>query len=224
MLKLTLLAGVALGLFSGAALAADMGDGSGAPAAPSWDGFYAGLNGGYGASSLSDGNTTFPDVALYGAFAGGQAGYNFVLMDGVVAGIQGDLDWAWESGHYGPATIWNFTSATLTDNVTWTGALTGHVGVTMGPLMLYGLAGVAGAKSKLENAGIDLGPVESDVTQTHIGWVAGGGVSALLGPFSTFLEYRYADYGTRDYSAAVGSQPVRLSEQSVRVGFDYHMH
>ena len=225
MLKSIVLAGVLLGAASGIALA----DEGIMPAPEGWGGYYAGLNGGYAQGTLTDGNKTFPDLTLTGAFVGGQAGYNFVLIGGLVAGIQGDVDWSFEKGSYGGpgVTIGTFDNATLTDTVKWTGAVTGRVGFAVGPVMAYGLGGFAVLGNTLQNLGVDQlqgkSPIEANITQTHYGWTAGGGLSAMVGQASAFLEYRYSSYGKADYSLAVGSAPVSLVDQQVRVGLNYHM-
>jgi outer membrane immunogenic protein len=230
MLKTILLTATALVLLPGVALADDAPGDSWAPSG--FEGFYAGINGGYAKGTMRDSTTPadYPDVAIGGSFVGGQAGYNFALINGVVAGIQGDLDWANETGSSGPtgSTIGLVHHATLDDSIKWTGALTGRVGTTMGGAMLYGLAGVAAAGNSLSNTGDDgLGgasPVEAEASGTHVGWTVGGGIGMLAGAGEAFLEYRFADYGKADYSASVGSHPVDLVDQSVRVGFNYHMH
>jgi opacity protein-like surface antigen len=238
MFKFIALSTTAVIALSGAALAADMpGDEPWGPVTTGYEGFFAGANVGYAQGTLSDRNTpqAFPDVSLTGEFVGGQAGYNFVLMDNVVFGIQGDLDWAQEKGTTGATTATlhlpdgsNIVNATVNDTITWTGAVTGRVGVTNGALMLYGLGGVAAAGNSLTSTGTDgLGgnqPVEADATQTHVGWTAGAGLSALMGPVEAFVEYRYSDYGSADYSTSTGSNALDLTDQSVRVGFNYHQH
>jgi|SRR6185437_8977495 len=230
MLKTVLLTAAVLSLFPGVALAEDASNDAWAPSG--FEGFYTGVNGGYAKGTLRDSVApgTYPDVSLGGSFVGGQAGYNFALVNGIVAGIQGDLDWADINGSSGPtgATIGPVHHATLTDTIKWTGAVTGRIGATMGGAMLYGLAGVGMAGNSLSNTGDDgLGgasPVEADASATHVGWTMGAGIGMLAGDGEAFLEYRFADYGKADYSASVGSDPVDLVTHSVRVGFNYHMH
>lgn len=237
MLKIISLAALALSALPGFALAADMPD-SWAPVPNSYEGFFWGANVGYGMGTLSDSNSpqAFPNLGLEGAFIGGQAGYNFVLMDGVVFGIQGDINWADEKGTSGGNTLNlpggvppnQITNATINDTIKWTGAVTGRIGVANGAFMLYGLGGVALAGNSFQATGGDglqnNQPVESDTSQTHIGWTVGAGLSALMGPVESFVEYRYSDYGKSDYSASTGSNALDVTDQSVRAGFNYHMY
>jgi len=227
MLKSIVLAGVVLAISGGVALADDGIFPQ--PSPDGWGGFYMGLNGVYAKGKATDRGVTFPDISLMGDMVGGQTGYNFVLVDGVVAGIQTDLDWSAEQGSYGDGTttvIGTFNTATLTDKINWTGAATAHVGVYVGPVMAYALGGITVAGNTLHNLGTDQlqghSPIEAEVDQTQVGWTAGGGVAAKVGPFSGFLEYRYSDYGTGNYNAAVGAEPVRVTDQQVRVGLNYY--
>jgi outer membrane immunogenic protein len=237
MLKTLSLAALALAGLSGAAFAADMPD-AWAPAPSGFEGFYWGANVGYGMGKLTDTNSpqAFPDLSLEGAFVGGQAGYNYVLIDGVVAGIQGDLNWSDEKGTSGGNTLHlpggvppnQISNATINDTIKWTGALTARIGVTNGTFMLYGLGGVTLAGNSFHAGGTDAQqgnqPVESDATGTHVGWTAGAGLSAMMGPVETFVEYRYSDYGKSDYTAAAGSNALDINDQTVRAGFNYHMY
>lgn len=230
MLKTMLITAATLMLLPGTALADDAPDNTWAPSG--FEGFYAGVNGGYTQGTMRDSVTpaTYPDVSLGGSFVGGQAGYNFALVNGMVAGIQGDLDWANVTGSTGPTgtVIGPVHHATLENSITWTGALTGRLGATMGSAMIYGLGGVAMAGNSMSNTGDDgLGgasPVQADASATQMGWTMGGGLGLLAGGGEAFVEYRFADYGKADYAAAVGGDPVNLVTHSVRVGFNYHMH
>ena len=146
-----------------------------------------------------------------------------------MVGLQGNLDWQNETGTYGPAaTIGStFSNATLTDTITWSAAATGRIGVTAGNFMLYGLGGLAAAQNTLTNDGQDNNQghtaIESSVKPVQWGWTAGAGLAAIAGPLEAFVEYRYTDYGSYDYTATVDSASVHLTDQTVRGGFNYHM-
>lgn len=228
MLKTVSLAAIAALAFAATARADDF------PLAPTdnpFTGFYVGANGGYAKGNLSDeqGSPSFDPTSLEGAIVGGQAGYNYALIDNVVVGLQGDLDWSFETGKYGPAAKIGpeFINATLTDTVTWSAAATARIGVANNGFMLYGLGGVALAQNSLTNDGQDTGgghtAIESNVQPVQWGWTVGAGLSAMMGPLEAFAEYRYTDYGTKDYSATVGSSSVHLTDQTIRGGLNYHM-
>jgi outer membrane immunogenic protein len=63
------------------------------------------------------------------------------------------------------------------------------------------------------------------VSNTHNGWVAGGGVEVLIaGDWSIKGEYQYADLGTKTYSFPIaGFDPdVKLTVSTVRLGLNKH--
>lgn len=211
-----LLATVAVASFGSVAHAADLSAPM-APAAPayvapttSWEGAYIGANIGYGSahSDHNDINTTVGDFDMTGGFVGGQIGYNFYLSDGVVLGVQGDIDWANITG--------TDPSNPIGDTINWKGAVTAHLGYAIDSVMPYILGGVAFANS--ERTGV----TSTTDTKLHTGWTVGAGVDVMLaGNVSAFAEYRYADYGTQTYT--LPSTPgVGLTEHSVRAGLNFH--
>ena len=95
-----------LALTSTGAHAADLPTGPMGPeasAVSAWDGGYLGINVGYGPGiALSTDNNfsglTSGELDFSGWFLGGQAGYNFSFGNGIVAGLEGDINWTNESG------------------------------------------------------------------------------------------------------------------------------
>jgi opacity protein-like surface antigen len=77
------------------------------PPVYNWTGFYAGLNGGFGGGRVTPANpvaavdpfygytsTDNQSHRLSGAFAGGQAGYNYQFQNQFVLGVESDLQWS----------------------------------------------------------------------------------------------------------------------------------
>ena len=173
-----------------------------------WSGFYVGANAGFG-TGASDftGGVGSGDFDMSGMLVGGQFGYNFHLTDGVVAGVQADLDWSNISG----------SDATISDVIDWSGAVTGHIGYDVSGFMPYVLGGVAFAESTRTHTV----PPESN-TQTHIGWTVGAGLGVkLTDNLSAFAEYRYSDYGAKVYTYT-GSPEVALTTNAIRIGLNFH--
>lgn len=207
-------------VLSGTAMAADLPQAqpqmampAAVPAAlPSWDGPYIGASVGYAwgkatddYSGISSGTTS---ANLSGWLFGGQLGYNFVLSNNIIAGIEGNVDWLNEDGAYGKL---------VSQKVNWEGSVRGRLGVDMGQFLPYAEAGIAFANSKLE-------PAANPDTNTHTGWTVGAGVEFMLADqLSGNLEYRYADYGTQTYNVETGyDDDVRLKDSTVRFGLNYH--
>jgi outer membrane immunogenic protein len=223
-MKQFLVAVGALALFSSAAYAADLVP---APqvaaemAAVDWSGGYVGANVGYGSGTMGlgiiGGGLGF-GVATSGLFAGAQVGYNYQLRNGLVFGFEGDLNWSNETGSFsvgggGPS---------ISDDVDWFGAVTGHVGYAWDSIMPYALAGVAVAQNTVT---VPSAPPTS-ASGTHVGYTVGVGVADMLtNNVSTFVELRHADYGSTDYTFAGvggGSGSVSLADTTLRAGLNFH--
>jgi outer membrane immunogenic protein len=161
------LAGAALAaLVAGPAMAADLPV-KAPPIVPvyDWTGFYIGINGGYsfGRSETDFDFPGFPVVSgkfnINGAVLGGQAGHNWQVNPKWVVGVEGDLQWARQTGTLEiadgpfcvtpittnfPVSTCNTAQATLEQRLTWFGTLRGRVGVLAAPyLLLYATGGVA---------------------------------------------------------------------------------
>jgi outer membrane immunogenic protein len=153
-----------------------------------WTGFYAGVHGG-----LGWGDSTFGSTSGY-AF-GGQIGYNYQLVSGMVFGVETDL------------------SLTGIDNGPfendYVGTVRGRIGYAFERIMLYATGGFAYAGGEL--AGVD---------RTHYGYALGLGMEGMITPnVSVRLEYLYTDYGTRSYAPIAGG--VGFDTNILRAGVNY---
>lgn len=194
------------------------------PAGTSWDGGYIGLNVGAGSGTFAPDDTDY-DIDVNGWFGGVQAGYNMSVGNGVVLGVEGNLDLADENG--------SFVNGQYTDNaqIDWTGALTGHLGVAMDNVMPYVLAGLAIAHVNEDDEDTGARPPYTGSSEaTHVGYTVGVGIAAMLTDnISGFAEARYSDYGpaSYDYSSTDGGTDIfnaGLTEGSVRVGLNMHFN
>ena len=174
-----------------------------------WSGAYIGASVGMGAGTVSyDGNYS-GEYDVDGWVAGVQAGYN-VQSGNLVYGIEGDLNWSDITGE-------NPTySGYVYRDINWTGSLRGRLGFAVSSLLFYGTAGVAFANST--------GVVGStEITETHTGWTAGLGVAAkLTDDVSAFVEYDYADYGTKFYDYGTPEVDTGFTTGTVKVGLNWH--
>ncbi len=230
MLKLSIAAGLTLAALTGAAFAADLPGTvvaptppAAEPAATSWDGGYVGLNLGYGPGTATsdDFGSSSTTVDFSGFFLGAQAGYNFHLGDGIVLGVEADLNRANESG----STHFDDGNYDAIDSLDWTGALTGHLGFDGGVFMPYVLGGVAWAHNTVDYHDDDLDADNGSGSMTHTGYTVGVGIAAMLASnVSVFTEYRYANYGTQDYtgSGAPDTTNVSVVDSSIRAGLNLH--
>ncbi len=182
-------------------------------ASGNWDGAYVGAFGGYGWGALSDDlvpNGTYPEPA--GWLLGVNAGVNFTLTDGIVAGIVGDIAWADmnETLVNGPVSMGS--------SVDWVGSVRGRLGFDGGAFMPYLTGGLAVAHNTVDY--VTPGPVGSD-DQIHVGWTAGAGVEfAATENVSVDLLYRYSDYGNATYNIGGLIGDLRLTSHQVTAGLN----
>lgn len=208
-------------------------------AAFDWNGFYFGVNGGYGVGrnevsqfqDFHDG--TF--VASYapssvgpkGGLFGGQAGYNWQVKQ-IVLGVEADGQWAnmtdTKSGFSG-------NPYTVSQRLGWFATARARLGWAMPSWMLYGTAGGAwGGINETDVAG-DIFPAFTSASFSHAqgGWVAGGGVEVRLGErWTGKLEYLHLDLGkTSDLMFSTPTHSLMttsdIRSDIVRVGLNYKL-
>ncbi|MAZ16246.1 MAG: hypothetical protein CL535_07925 [Ahrensia sp.] len=200
--------GIAIAALAGnAALAADAIEAPPSPtmAAPvnivpadTWSGVYVGAFGGYDWANFDVDGT---DVDVNDWNAGAFAGYNW-QNGAIVYGAEADLGYSFGSE----------TSGANSLDRGLNGSLRGRLGYAFDPFLIYGTGGLA-----LANAEVSDGT--SSDSNTHVGWTVGAGAEALLTDkvFSR-LEYRYSDYGSKDYTLDTGTVSSGFSEHSVTAG------
>lgn len=209
----------------GSAFAADMPRGRSMPPprAPTyvpfftWNGFYVGLNGGYGFGS-SRWTDTVTQVStggfdVSGGMIGGTIGYNMQL-GGFIFGFEGDLDWSNIKG----STTTNCIGTCETSN-TWLGTARARVGYAFDRFLPYLTAGAAFGGVKGTVAGF------GSFSETQVGWTGGGGLEyAFVDNWTAKIEYLYADLGKANCNAACsGGNPfdVTFTTSIVRGGINY---
>lgn len=243
-LSLSSVVACVLAVFLGSANAADMPLKAPPPPAPSWTGFYIGVNGGAGwataASSINFaglaiagvgafGGGSFPIASheLNGFLGGGQVGYNWQTGN-IVLGVEGDGDWANITG-----TAPCILVLSCGDTVNWTADATARIGVLPMSNMLIYVKGGAAWVGETHTLSASIGGVtlNSSLTTTKTGGLLGIGTEYLFAPHWTAkIEYDYADYGSHTDSLTLAvaglsaSVPVQTSLQmsTVRAGVNYH--
>jgi outer membrane immunogenic protein len=195
--------------------------------AHNWVGFYAGgnLGGGISLTRIGGGAPTLPrlgetDLNGTGFTGGAQAGYNLVLWQKWLVGVEGDVGYL---GLNNSQNNWNDSSFTFTQKTDGYGTMRGRVGNTTGPALLYATGGAAFVRVRdsfaLAGAGVDA------TTRTATGWTFGGGTEvALNARWSAKLEYLYIDAGTTHHAlpaATVDFADFDHKFHVVRAGLNY---
>jgi outer membrane immunogenic protein len=164
------------------------------PAAFSWTGFYVGANLGWAWTQISDtvtiGGAGTGTLAGSGSniLGGGQAGFNWQIIEPVVLGMEADFQGTSGgqtiTGAAGPAIV-NATAKTP-----YFGTVRGRIGYAYNRFMLYATAGGVFGDNTLTGTVSKIGSFSNSTTYTS--WTAGGGIElALGGRFSAKFEYLY---------------------------------
>lgn len=180
-----------------------------------WTGAYVGGHIGWVSGNvdweIAGGGPPEGNYGIDGWLLGAQAGYNW-QMDTFVLGVEGDVA-------LGDVTSDLDETGFIERQLNWEASLRARAGVTFDAVLLYATAGVAVLNSTTEIFGL------FDDTQTHIGWTVGAGVEAMVADnVSAKLEYRYSDYGAKDYeffpTPIVSDSSV--TAHSISAGVNFH--
>lgn len=195
-----------------------------------WTGFYVGAHIG-GAfrddnfslavltgSTVSGGNSMF--------LGGGQVGADYQFAPNWLIGIEGQFSGVANSTRtYNGPIVNNF----ITTNSDWLASVTGRVGYTWGPGLIYAKGGVA--FRDLGNVIVSTGgPVPFTTNREDIGYTVGGGLEYMFAPsWSAKLEYQYYNFGTTNVSTptglfSVGGGNFREDLHTVKAGVNYHFN
>ncbi len=189
-----------------------------------WTGFYVGAH--LGGAFSSDNN--FSGLATgnnsNGRFLGGlQAGADYQFAPNWVAGVEGQYSWL--SGSVGAVFPGFYT---YTNNQRGIGSLTGRVGYTWGPGLVYVKGGYAYSDN---NESVTLGgvPVAFATDSDHKnGYTVGAGVEYMFAPnWSAKAEYQYYNFGDARFTAPAALVPFgkfTTDDHTVKVGVNYRFN
>jgi outer membrane immunogenic protein len=225
-MKKFLLGSAALIAFAAPALAADL------PARPytkapvytapaavyNWTGFYIGghVGGAFAGNNSLQGSD--------GRFLGGvQGGFDYQFATNWVLGAEAQYSWLANNNNSGVL----FPGGTLvTGNSDQLGSVTGRLGYTWGPALLYAKGGYAWRDRN--NIGVSTGgvPVAFTTDGSHKdGYTVGAGLEYMFAPsWSAKVEYQYYNFGSTTFTG--GPAPIigtrfRDDEQTVKAGINY---
>lgn len=200
---------VALGLFAlgGTAFAADVVQEEPPAPAPvaelpvaSWAGPYAGLSIGYG----------------FGGHANLQDYNNNIGTKGFVGGVFGGYNWQQENFVYGAEADVGYNgvkgdNAGQSGKTGIEGSLRARLGYSVSPdILVYGTGGLAAKDQKVDDG-------TNSASKGMLGWTAGVGTDIKLTD-NVFgrVEYRYTDFGSKDFGSTIGK--VKSSDNRVTFG------
>ena len=224
-MKKFLLGTAALALFAGPAFAADMQPRpyTKAPAytAPAvvynWTGFYIG---GHVGGAFSDGTNLLGEDARF--LGGVQGGFDYQFAPNWVLGAE--AQYSWLSGGSGNTL---FPGGTLvTGKTDQLGSVTGRIGYTWGPALLYAKGGYAWRDGTSLGASAGGVPVAFTTDGNHKdGYTVGAGLEYMFAPnWSAKAEYQYYNFGSTTFTtgpADIAGVRFRDDEHTVKVGVNY---
>jgi outer membrane immunogenic protein len=182
-----------------------------------WTGFYVGgqLGGAFaGNNSLQGGNARF--------MGGVEGGFDYQFAPNWVMGAEAQYSWL----NTNTTGVTFPGGALVTSRNNELGSVTGRLGYTWGPALLYAKGGYAWRDNNAIGVSVAGAPAPFATTGGQkSGYTVGGGLEYMFAPnWSAKAEYQYYDFGTTSFTAGppgvVGAR-LRDDEHSVKVGVNY---
>jgi len=225
-MKKFLLGTVALAALASPALAADMPARTYTKAPPytapalvyNWTGFYIG---GHVGGAFTDGNNLMGSDARF--MGGVQGGFDYQFAPNWVVGVEAQYSWLPGGSNNGltfPA------GSVVTGNTNQIGSVTGRLGYTWGPTLLYAKGGYAWRDDY--GLGVTSGGVPAAFTTNgnrQDGYTVGAGLEYMFAPnWSAKAEYQYYNFGKTTFTtgpADIVGASFRNDEHTVKLGINY---
>ncbi|NVN88701.1 MAG: porin family protein [Rhodopseudomonas sp.] len=183
-----------------------------------WTGFYIGghLGGAFAGDSNIESNS--------GRFLGGvQGGADFQFARNWVVGVEAQYSWLPSNNNNGGVPFPG--GALVTQDTKGLGSVTGRLGYTWGPALLYGKGGYAFRDSNLDVsvAGAPVGFTTNG--NRNNGYTVGAGLEYMFAPnWSAKAEYQYYKFDNTSFTggpAGVLGASFRNDEHTVKAGINY---
>jgi outer membrane immunogenic protein len=181
-----------------------------------WTGFYIGghIGGAFAGDNSLQGDSRF--------LGGVQGGADYQFSNNLVLGIE--AQYSWMSNNGGGAT---FPGGILvTSNSNELGSVTGRLGYSFGPALLYAKGGYAFKDG--DHVNVNGSPVGFTTTgNTRDGYTVGAGLEYMFAPnWSAKVEYQYYNFGSTTFLTPVGLAGVRFNddEHTVKAGINYRFN
>ena len=152
-------------------------------------------------------------VGAQGPYAAGHAGYNWAVGRWFLLGLEAGAGYTNAKSNtipYTPGWFDQDQDDRLSAKYGWNASLVGRAGFTAGPVLLYGVAGPSWQKVTIDYQCLGNGtgtnsfcstPQAESRSDVRFGWIAGGGLEVRLAThWTTRIDYRYAQYETKDYT------------------------
>lgn len=193
-----------------------------------WQGFYLGVNAGYGWGAFSNNGGyswgAFSDNAdwVFGKPTGGEVGvtggYNYMFAPNFLIGAEADFDFAGINTTNAPYPGL-VSSGSLNDLFT----LRGRLGYTVDRALFFVSGGFAGGRTAatLQSGWVNFWGQQSSY---QLGWALGAGVEYMVMPnLSLKAEYLFTSLGSdRFFDFSPYALQISTNNSQVRAGVNYH--
>jgi outer membrane immunogenic protein len=186
-----------------------------------WTGFYIGGHVGGAFSSDNNFNGLATGNNSNGRFLGGlQGGADYQFAPNWVLGVEGQYSWL--SGNVGAVFPGSFA---YNNNQRGLGSVTGRVGYTWGPGLLYVKGGYAYSDNN-ESVTFGGAPVAFAINGDHRnGYTVGAGLEYMFAPsWSAKIEYQYYNFGSANFITPVGLGSFTTDDHTVKAGLNYRFN
>jgi len=189
-----------------------------------WTGFYIGGHVGGAFSSDNNFNGLTTGNNSNGRFLGGlQVGADYQFAPNWVLGVEGQYSWL--SGNVGAVFPLGYA---YNNNQRGLGSVTGRVGYTWGPGLLYVKGGYAYSDN---NESVTFGgvPVAFAINGDHRnGYTVGAGLEYMFAPsWSAKIEYQYYNFGKANFITPAPLAPFgsfTTDDHTVKAGLNYRFN
>ncbi|MCR6733383.1 MAG: outer membrane beta-barrel protein [Afipia sp.] len=188
-----------------------------------WTGIYVGAH--IGAAFGGDNGYATTIAGLTGSnrdaafLGGGQVGADYQFAPNWLIGVEGQI-----SGLSNSDRSFSNAVGTFRDRTDWLASVTGRLGYTWGPGLVYAKGGVAFRDDNGLAATAGFLPAVTDRNST--GYTVGGGFEYMFAPaWSAKVEYQYYNFDTTTVaSTPAGALSYKDDLHTVKVGVNYHFN
>jgi outer membrane immunogenic protein len=187
----------------------------------SWTGFYIG--GHIGGEFAGNNSLSGSD----GRFLGGiQGGADYQFSNNIVLGVEAQYSWL---GNNNSGVLFPASGAVVNSNSDQLGSVTGRLGYSFGPALLYAKGGYGWKDGNNISTTIGGVPVAFATTgNQRDGYTVGAGLEYMFAPnWSAKVEYQYYNFGSTTFIAGpVGVVGTRFNddEHTVKAGINYRFN
>jgi outer membrane immunogenic protein len=192
-----------------------------------WTGFYIGGHVG-GAFGGNNGFTGTTNNGNSGSFLGGlQGGADYQFAPNWVAGIEGQYSWL-GSNNNNVAFTGAGAGYLYTNNQRGLGSLTGRLGYTWGPALLYVKGGYAYSDYNQSLTLVGVPQTFALNGSHHDGYTVGAGLEYMFAQnWSAKVEYQYYNFGSTSFvtpAVLTGFGSTSNDEHTIKAGLNYRFN